>query len=785
MSIGETGVQVIKLRGWPKQEALDFVNRTVGGDKYSADDKEKILHLSRCQPLYLTLATQNMQRLSIIEEIEKENIVADLPLYRAQSQGNTHVNETLPPNVDFDELSESGQEFVRDFEGQLFLHLAGTSPLAKVMRRMAHLRRRCNAAMYQQILNFEPAIQGASTWEEIYLQPWVRHRTDGYITLHDIVGELLRKHIWPLRDPSGEKRRGLSKRVVTIYDEQVNAYEQKIADLNAKYDQLLKEVNEQIQAEDGDGLNITEEEFPELAEIQQQILDSNRRLWVIVAEKLYYELDADINSGYQSFIEKFDSAGKQGQLMVRELILSEIENFLDEFKPGSEEYYEIALREIDAAIDDNLLQKADEKAQYLLKHYQEPNHQYELIKRQGNIYLRMPGRESEGVEAFQKIRKLTRKYPELTEKKGDTLLEIGWAYRQLGRWPEAVNAYKDARDATPLHNQITRAFINNGLAYVEALIGEYDDAESCIDSALTHFRNQKNQEYVGMGLSVQGEVFRYQEKFSEALEFYDEAIGIFTAIESSGWLGVVQQEKAICLIQGDSPLNNLEDAQYYSESACYLCREHNPRYSPSALNRAARVYSLAKEYNRALNALRDGVEAAQAAQDPWFLIANCVEYAELAFRLWYDTDNANYREIILEYQDQVDEKEQTGEYAFADLFGRWHLVKGHFAWHEGILTYRLGNLDEASIRWQEALDEYAVGFPMIARGHYGSHGVRALPREVDMFHRHVLELPITEGKRWCETLNKTWGARENPAQLSARIEKIYGDLLQKELENDK
>lgn len=140
----------------------------------------------------------------------------------------------------------------------------------------------------------------------------------------------------------------------------------------------------------------------------------------------------------------------------------------------------------------------------------------------------------------------------------------------------------------------------------------------------------------------------------------------------SGWLGLVQQEKAICLVQ-DNPQAHLEDARRYIENALYLCREYRIRDYAAALNRAGRIHVLRKDYTQAFKSFEEGIEMAEAAQDNWFLMANCAEHAELAFNRWYETKDPNYQSKLMQHKELIEAREETGNLlsAICSAVGIW------------------------------------------------------------------------------------------------------------------
>ncbi|MCI0562690.1 MAG: tetratricopeptide repeat protein, partial [Nitrososphaera sp.] len=486
------------------------------------------------------------------------------PLYQAKlsgsNQGQVDEFEERAPVISLDQLDEKGRELCKDFERNLLHQYSGPGAWAEVIRRLAHIRRRLNNEMYNQVIAFKPAIQDPPAWEALLKQTWIRRRAEDYVTLHDVVSDLVKLYIWPLRDPTGDYRRELSKQAIRLYDDQVVAYQTELDELRKKF-----------QAQATNASDASGDRSQELPATMRNILEINRRIWVLEAERLYYQLDADLTKGYETFREKFDRADQESRMAIQPMLLLEIQGFLKRFPVGKPKYYEIRLREAQVAIDDGNAEEAEQILIELLNNYRTPEQQYKLLKLQGNTYIRIPGCSDQAFDAFNRALELTRKHGELKDRQGEALMEIGWAYRQLGQLKEAVQYYKGAQTVTPLADRTLRAQVETNLAYVEALTGNYVAAETLIRDALITRRRQNNPELIGFSLSTQGEVYRYQKKFAEAYQAYREAIAIFTEAQNSAWLGQVQQQMAIALIQDPKP--NHEEAKYYIDSALHLCRE--------------------------------------------------------------------------------------------------------------------------------------------------------------------------------------------------------------------
>ena len=133
-----------------------------------------------------------------------------------------------------------------------------------------------------------------------------------------------------------------------------------------------------------------------------------------------------------------------------------------------------------------------------------------------------------------------------------------------------------------------------------------------------------------------GRDFCYQRNFDKARKIYDEALELFTEQGNAMWMGQVEQQLAIGLLQENSE-TNLQDAFYYISNALYLCDTH---HRALILRRLTVPDGLQLQGNVTVmhfHILRQGIEAAEAVSDQWFRIANCVQDSELAYEQWKPT----------------------------------------------------------------------------------------------------------------------------------------------------
>jgi hypothetical protein len=224
----------------------------------------------------------------------------------------------------------------------------------------------------------------------------------------------------------------------------------------------------------------------------------------------------------------------------------------------------------------------------------------------------------------------------------------------------------------------------------------------------------------------------------------------------------------------------LQDAEFLALQSLDVCHDLNRRAYPSALNRAGRIF--ANDFSRSLKYLEEGVIAAKEMGDGWFWFANLIELAELKYRVWVKSNDDEYVSAIRTMANEI--KDVSKRYDFTDLKGRWELIQGHIEVKDAMASI---SSDQKSIHLSRALEHYKRGFPLIAQGPVGSHGVVALKKEFDTFKELLWELPINIRADWCEKLRLAWGEKNKRYvkdtrrcdSLHARITEIYDELLEK------
>jgi tetratricopeptide (TPR) repeat protein len=511
----------------------------------------------------------------------------------------------------------------------------------------------------------------------------------------------------------------------------------------------------------------------------------------------------DFDIGTQMFLSTFSQAKDDHDILFQDLLAFEMQRFLaggatfndvirevvEDFRrwllsdAGRGRYLDITISMADylirAEMPRGALALLDD--QFELDTSTGPEQRYRLSILRGNACMRIPGHVAKGLEYFERALADALQAAAPTRHKliAAAYKELGFYYRNEGRWDRADESYALARNAisgtltasSSSQDREEMASIQTNWAYVKGLAGSYRDGLNLVESAINVRRRLKNRQEEGNSWSVYGEVYRYERRFQNAWAAYAEAEQIFQELRSWPWLGLIYQEQAICLYQASQDGISLvhdrdpvDQARRLITLSLDLCRDLAVRSYPSALNRAGRIFS---DYEpvEALGYLTKGIEEARRLSDGWFWFANLIEYVELCYRTWIKTDDPAYRGRITA---QASEIAAAGlEYKFPDLQGRWLLLQGHLSVHDSLAS---GNEDLMRL----ALEDFAQGFILLAQRYVGSSGASAVASEFRKLADLMWGLPLHVRAQWQAEFQRAWSREEyGSTLLLARLEELY------------
>ena len=783
-------VRAITVGEFTAADCLEYLAPLSEEARLSVDQKEKLVHLTQGNPLWLALTVDYLATLGMPKE-------ALAPL--------DEIKRDLPYHGD---ATASGRARAEDFKQGLMAPYQEADFWHEATKRLAVVRESVSEPIWRQLMAGRqlPAdvADFGQAWRSLCKKEWIRLRAnDRYVTLHDAVAEELARRVFKLHDTDGSWRRELWSRAAGIYADQA-------AELAARLAERLPGVDAKLRDRDavaaGDSVPLgAEDDAALIAEVTE--LDNRRQeLNQLKVAYLFYRLLSDSHEGAGEFVEMLRQAKRDHDVLLEDLLAFQMQSFL----PGGADENSLddtvgtTIREfrdwLRAEAQDSYVDIGIDVADYLI-HREQPEvalhlldqlpvpldgvRRYRIRNLQGNACLRIPGRARESAVRFQGALAEASQLPASDRDRytADAYKELGFYYRNVGRWKQADESYRRARDAIsralsselPDSDRAQLASIYSNWAYVKGIGGRYEEGISLVESAIDLRRRLGMRLEQAMSCGVKGEVYRYQRQFKEAWDAYAEAQELFEEQSSWSWLGVIFQEQAICLFQSiparvqlleqERAQDPAERAEKLIERSLELCKDFNVRAYPSALNRAGRIFG-ARDPDRGLSYLLEGAEKARGLSDGWFWMASLIEYAELSYSTWLATGESKYIEGVHAIGEKIRDAEKA-DLEFPELRGRWRVLLGHIAMQEILAS---GSADAL----QAALESYRTGFPLIAQGWVGSYGASAIPREFKKAKELARKLPPETRVHWRQSLFSSWSSKpESTTQLLPLLEDLY------------
>jgi tetratricopeptide (TPR) repeat protein len=788
-------VTTIELGDFSEESATRYLDDDRTGVRLEEAERIRLVHLTQGHPLWLALTVSYLRDVGLPPEAE-----AGPPGQAEQSLA--HLREILPFGGP---MSREGLDLHEAFKRSLVAPYQDSDFWHEAVKRLAVVRESVDRRIWEQLMSDKPAPAGAeqpgAAWQRLQENEWIRPRANRhYVTLHDALAEELAQRLIPLHDLDRQWRRDLWRRAADIYEQLTEGPDAELAS-------ELSSLDERLQAWYANPAPQGDETRPVLAEreliqktmaldAQKRQLSQERAIW------LYYEILCDFDTGTSLFLRIFNQAKENHDVLFQDLLAFEMQRFL----PGGAEAFNDVIKEVVGNFRRWLL-SGDGQARYLdiaismadylirsempsralvllderLDATAGPDKRYRLGCLRGNACMRIPGMVSQARGHFTKALEDAQQADAPARHKliAAAYKELGFCYRNEGRWDLADGAYEMARKAisarlsasSPDKDREEMASIQTNWAYVKGLTGSYRDGSNLVDAAISVRRRLKNRQEEGISWSVCGEVYRYERRFQQAWDAYAQAEQIFQDLRSWSWLGLIYQEQAICLFQASQEGISLlrdrdpaDQAKRLIKLALDLCGDLSIRGYPSALNRAARIFSK-DDPDLALGYLEEGIGQARRLSDGWFWFANLIEYVELCFQVWLKTDNQLYRDKINAREGEI--AEAGSEYTFPDLQGRWRLLQGHMRVRDSLATTDAGLLHLAR-------EDFKQGFTLIAQRYVGSSGAAAVPKEFRKLADLIWGLPKNIRAEWQADFQRAWSQEEYGATLLlARLEELY------------
>lgn len=137
----------------------------------------------------------------------------------------------------------------------------------------------------------------------------------------------------------------------------------------------------------------------------------------------------------------------------------------------------------------------------------------------------------------------------------------------------------------------------------------------------------------------------------------------------------------------------------------------------------------------------------------------------MCYQGWSQTHEERYRAELRGYAEQVESA--TAVTDFADLRGKWNLLQGHLAIEDWLTSEDESLLDIA-------VENYKIGFVLIAQTFAGSSSGFTLNREFERFRRLLVKLPADIQAEWLTEFRRHWSSPGDASTyLLARLEELY------------
>jgi len=445
------------------------------------------------------------------------------------------------------------------------------------------------------------------------------------------------------------------------------------------------------------------------------------------AERLFFALYLDLGKGYERFTEVFDRLFADQRYDDCEILLIEIGFYRDRLP--LQRLSEVEWHHAKLLQQRNRLDQAVSLLNQTINRQPESALTVLMYLTRSDCYLRQG--QMEQAEADRgKALKLVEHIQVAPDVKGKVESELGYLYRVLGRWDEAIKwlnrALQDTKDEGEIANVL------NTIGYVQALKTEYDTALEYCREGLRIRQRLGLRKGQGLSWSTVGEVYRYKGKYGEALDRYDRALQIFKEGDDQENIARVRQQRGICCVEmgrhEDARADLLSSKNFYETSG-------NVRDYPRCLERLARLYYSLGEHTQARHYFEEACKWAEQIFDIDTAVYSLVWLAKLALE-----EEGAAVERVAEYDQQLADFIQKHGYQNPQHQGQMKVILGHALFREG--------------EHEDALELYAAGMAQIAAQRRGEYLVSDYLREID---EHMNNLPTSEDViHWSETLKAEW-----------------------------
>lgn len=498
---------------------------------------------------------------------------------------------------------------------------------------------------------------------------------DDSIILHDEMRRLILDYVWPLVQEKKIRMKVYRERVIQYLDEKI------------------KENKNRIETENSD--------FFFLEELKH-------KLWKLQRRRLMHYLKLDPQKGVTEFSKLYDDVADDEKLSFREVLVSQLDQYLDEKHLTNDALYQISMRRARYYQDRREYKAAKEIVASLLR---VPLLFEQEIQRNillGNILIRL-SRVDEAIELFHDVLNLAEAEKNKIEDSINWLIKInnvlGWAYRLKGYREIAYKYYSEAMRLCEENDILDDDYglLLNNMTYILS----FKNREAAIDygkMAVKYWKQTDDLQKLGMAYQVLGAVFYQHGSYKSAKETLDKALHIFAnKLELQEWEGRVLSWRGALhqsmdeLDQAESDLLRALEIGSYDTKAM-------------TLNRLGRVYmsSGKRDWEKAKDFTRKSYELAAEIPDYVYYVSSFARLLTIAAeQCEYDRFEKLQQELERKVLTRVDpreiDKNALGVAYFA--LGRLALGAGQVENAKNYLTLGIENIVEFGVYARKGVRE--------------------------------------------------------------------------------
>lgn len=521
-------VRIIEIKGFTRNETEAYFRATHLGRQVAEESSEmveKIHLLSDGRPILIALAIDWLGR-GMWDESLSPVSARDLRTWKTGAHAEERSGE-------YGEVWQQWRKTRQRFEEALVKQIRRlASPLDIAVRYVALCRKGCNAAILSRLMDISEA-QAGGMIEQLLTLSFVkspRPGSHGLFFLHDEMYDLVEEYVWKDEWPDYREQGRLDCIIVEWYNEQIRQLAQQIKD--------SKDYRERV--------------------------DLRRQQQLQMAERLYYQFDADPREGYRAFSrldeEAIGAREHEWDVLLRNEALwflghrgwrvvewgpTRVRDSRVELSPWV--HHDFSRHWVERYIVTQQWKKAVDVAEKLLAKKPLPE-EPELYRPGLKIALATAQAYLGGVhidpalknfrQAIAEVQALVQTAPAEKQNRRRFNHLLGTAYLYQGL---ALRSTPYLRDAARSYLQAAYRFRENeygpglaealnNLAYVYARQGKPERAMAPCDEALA-IRQELGDEYpIGLSLNTKGIIYERRDLPETAIRFSEDALEIFEDI---------------------------------------------------------------------------------------------------------------------------------------------------------------------------------------------------------------------------------------------------------------